>query len=113
MTEQAPSAEMRKFAPKQKQEAHPTDRVGEALVTMLKEAANVSNQNERLVQFSHDLSRQLQAAHDRIDQLQGDVEHYRGRAASAEKWLELIEKEIEQTLITPIVDRWREQAPIQ
>jgi gas vesicle protein len=124
MTEQAPSEQVRKFAPKRKAEArtteirtpeaHPTDRAGEALVAMLKDAAKLSNEKrDRLMDLAHDLSRQLQAAQDRIDQLQNEVEHFRSRAAGAEKWLELIEKEIEQTLITPMAARWRDQVPVQ
>ena len=81
---------------------------------MLKEAAELSNENgERLTDLTHDLSRQLEAAQDRINQLEDDLAHFRGRAASAEKWLEFIEKEIEHTLIAPIAARWREQAPMQ
>jgi predicted nucleic acid-binding Zn-ribbon protein len=114
MTEQAAPEQVRKFAPKRKPEIHPTDRAGEALLVMLKEAAKLSDEKrEQLMDITHDLSRQLQAAQDRINQLEEDVEHFRGRAASAEKWLELIEKEIEQTLITPMAARWREQVPMQ
>jgi chromosome segregation ATPase len=119
MTEQAPPEQVRKFAPNRKpeirkSEIHPTDQAGEALIAMLKDAAKLSNENrDRLMDLTHDLSRQLQAMQDRIDQLQHDVDHFRSRAAGAEKWLELIEKEIEQKLITPIAARWREQAPMQ
>src|SRR5438067_568767 len=94
MTEQAPPEQVRKFAPKRrpetrKAEIHPTDRAGEALLAMLKDAATLSNENcERLMDLTHDLSRQLQAAQDRIDQLQAEVEHFRARASGAEKWLE-------------------------
>jgi len=104
MTEQALSGPGRKLALRCKPEIHPTDRAGEALLIMLKEAAKLSDDNrERLMDITHDLSRQLQVAQDRIDQLQEDVAHFRSRAASAEKWLETIEKEIEQTLLLP----WR------
>ena len=113
MTEQTPAAEARKFAPKRNPEMHPTDRAGEALLAMLKEAADLSSENRDLTDLTYDLSRQLEAAQDRINQLQGELEHFRGRAASAEKWLDLIEKEIEHTLITPIAERWHEQAPMQ
>ena len=114
MSEEGAPEQVRKFAPKRKPEIHPTDRAGEALLVMLKEAAKLSDENrEQLMDMTHDLSRQLQAAQDRIDQLEEDVEHFRGRAASAEKWLELIEKEIEQTLIAPMSERWRGQASMQ
>ena len=116
MSEQSTPEPARKFAPKRKSgpDIHPTDQVGEALIAMLKEAATLSNEKrDRLMDLTHDLSRQLQAAQDRINQLQDDVEHFRGRAAGAEKWLELIQKEIEQTLINPMAAKWRGQAPLQ
>jgi cell fate (sporulation/competence/biofilm development) regulator YmcA (YheA/YmcA/DUF963 family) len=47
----------------------------------------------------HKLSSELQATKDRIGQLQADVERFRDRAAGAEKWLQLIQKEIENKLI--------------
>src|SRR5207245_8100677 len=54
-----------------KSEIHPTDQAGEALIAMLKDAAKLSNENrDRLMDLTHDLSRQLQAMQDRIDQLQ-------------------------------------------
>jgi chromosome segregation ATPase len=114
MSEKAAPEQVRKFAPKRKPELHPTDQAGEALIVMLKEAAKLSDEKrEQLMDMTHDLSRQLQTAQDRIDRLEEDVEHFRGRAASAERWLELIEKEIEQTLIAPMSVRWREQASVQ
>jgi hypothetical protein len=106
---------VRKFAPKRKprNDSHPTDQAGEALIAMLQEAAKLSNENcDRLMAMAHDLAKQLQAAEDRINQLQYDVEHFRGRAAGAEKWLELIQKEIEERLISPMAAMWREQTPL-
>src|SRR5436190_881435 len=95
MTEHAAPEQVRKFAPKRKPEADPTDRAGEALLAMLKEGAKLSHEkHERLMDLTHDLSRQLQAAQERIDALQDEVAHFRARAAGAEKWLEVIEKQI-------------------
>jgi chromosome segregation ATPase len=107
---------VRKFAPKRRprNDAHPTDQAGEALLVMLQEAAKLSNEScERMLTMTHDLAKQLQAAEDRIDQLQRDVEHFRERAAGAEKWLELIQKQIEDTLISPMTAMWRKQPPLQ
>jgi hypothetical protein len=107
---------VRKFAPKRKlrNDGHPTDQAGEALLAMLKEAAKLSNENcDKLMDLAHDLSKQLHAAEDRINRLQCDVEHFRGRAAGAERWLELIQKEIEETLISPMAAMRREQAPLR
>ena len=106
---------VRKFAPKRRprNDIHPTDQAGEALIAMLQEAAKLSNEScDRVMSMAHDLSRQLHAAEDRIDQLQRDVEHFRERAAGAEKWLELIQKEIEDTLINPMTAMSREQPPL-
>jgi transposase len=107
---------VRKFAPKRapRNDGDPTDQAGEALIAMLKEAARLSNEScDRLMDLAHDLSKQVQAAEDRINQLQHDIEHFRGRAAGAEKWLERIQKEIEKTLISPMAAMQREQPPLQ
>jgi predicted nucleic acid-binding Zn-ribbon protein len=96
---------VRKFAPKRKpqNEGHPTDQAGEALIAMLQQAARLSSENcDQLMDLADDLSKQIEAAEDRINRLQSDVEHFRGRAAGAEKWLELIQKEIEERLIGPM-----------
>jgi DNA repair exonuclease SbcCD ATPase subunit len=104
----------RKFAPKQKLrgDSHAMDQAGEALIAMLNEAATLSNENrERLADLVDDLSGRLEVAQDRINKLQNDVEHFRGRAAGAEKWLTFIQKEIEETLISPMTQVRREQGP--
>ena len=44
---------------------------------------------------------QLRAAEDRVNQLEAEVELLRGRAVRAERWLETIQKEIEEKLIAP------------
>jgi hypothetical protein len=98
---------VRKFAPKRKtqNDGHPTDQAGEALVAMLHQAAMLSTEScDRLRDLAHDLSRQIEATEDRINRLQIDVEHFRGRAAGAEKWLDLIQKEIEERLMRPLSD---------
>jgi hypothetical protein len=46
-------------------------------------------------------ARQLWAAEDRIGQLEKEVEYLRDRAVRAEMWLQLIQKEIEEKLISP------------
>ena len=98
---------VRKFAPKRKIQidGHPTDQAGEALIVMLHQAALLSTGScDRLMDLAHDLSRQIEATQDRINRLQNDVEHFRGRAAGAEKWLDLIQKEIEERLMRPLSD---------
>ena len=92
-----------KFAPKDKpRESDPTDESGRAVVALLQQAATLSNENcDRAMTLAHKLSIQLRAAEDRINQLQSDVDHFQNRAAHAENWLRVIEKEIEKKLIAP------------
>ena len=104
----------RNLSPKQKLRAdsHAVDRAGEALIAMLNEAATLFNQNrDQVADLVDDLSKRLAAVQDRIHQLQSDVEHFRGRALGAEKWLTFIQKEIEETLIVPMTEMRREQVP--
>ena len=92
-----------RFAPNDKpRDDDPTDQSGRAVVAMLQQAANLSNENcDRAMSLAHKLSIQLRAAEDRINQLQADVEHFQNRAAHAENWLRTIEKEIEKKLLAP------------
>ena len=94
-------AQVRAFAPKHKpRDGDPTDQTGQALVAMLQEAGKlVDETNGRAMALVHKLSSELEATKDRIGQLQADVERFRDRAADAEKWLQLIQKEIENKLI--------------
>ncbi len=110
MTDQSLDApeQVRKFAPKRnpRSNKHPTDQAGEALIGMLHEAARTSNEStDRAMELVHDLGRQLQAAQERIGQLERDIEHFRARAAGAETWLERIQQEIERNLIGPTTAR--------
>ncbi|HEY7244859.1 MAG TPA: hypothetical protein VH678_13375 [Xanthobacteraceae bacterium] len=97
--------QVRKFAPKRsaRSNRHPTDQAGEALIGMLHEAARTSSEStDRAMELVHDLTRQLQAAEERVGELQRDIEHFRARAAGAERWLERIQQEIERNLIGPM-----------
>ncbi len=93
-----------KFAPKQKRriDSDPMDESGNAIVAMLQKAADLSNDNcERARTMANELSRQLRATDDRINQLETEIEHFRDRAVRAETWLQLIQREIEEKLIAP------------
>jgi hypothetical protein len=75
---------------------------GQAIVEKIRQAAALSNENcDRALDLAHKLSIQLRAAEDRIYQLEAEVKQLQDRAARAEKWLQLIEKEIEEKLIAP------------
>ena len=104
-----------KFAPKGKprDDRDATDQAGHALVAMLQQAANLSNDNcDRAMTLAHKLSMQLRAAEDRINQLQAEVEHFQSRAVRAEGWLQVVQKEIEEKLIAPMAATRLEQTSL-
>jgi hypothetical protein len=80
--------EVFKFAPGKyrHRDSDPMDQSGNAILAELQKAAC-----------------QLWAAQDRIGQLEKEVEYLQDRAARAEMWLQLIQKEIEEKLISPAV----------
>jgi chromosome segregation ATPase len=81
-------------------ESEPIDQAGQALVALLKEAANIAKENvERAMTVAHKVSMELRAAEDRIIQLEAEIERLESRATRAEQWLEVIKKEIEDKLI--------------
>ena len=93
------------FAPRQMQaEGNSSiEQAGHAIVAMLREAARISHENaDRAMSIAHKLAIQLRAAEERIGHLEGEVERLESRAASAERWLETIKREIEEKLIAPM-----------
>jgi hypothetical protein len=99
------TSEVLAFASKQKleRETHVVDEVGNRLIALLREAANISAENvERAMSMAHKTSMELRAAEDRIAQLEAQIELLRDRAARAERWLETIKHEIEEKLIAPM-----------
>jgi predicted nucleic acid-binding Zn-ribbon protein len=92
------------FAPKGGPRSHGTlvEEAGEAIVAKIQKAADLSNENcDRAMKLAHKLSMKLRAADDRINQLEAKVELLRDRAVRAERWLQTIQKEIEEKLIAP------------
>jgi exonuclease VII small subunit len=92
------------FAPKGGPRSHGTlvEEAGEAIVAKIQKAADLSNENcDRAMKLAHKLSMKLRAAEDRINQLEAKVELLRDRAVRAERWLQTIQKEIEEKLIAP------------
>ena len=92
------------FTPKGGPRSHGTlvEEAGEAIIAKLQKAADLSNQNcDRAMKLAHKLSMQLRAAEDRVNQLEAEVELLRDRAVRAERWLQTIQKEIEEKLIAP------------
>jgi hypothetical protein len=93
------------FAPRKdrRTDIDPIDQSGNAIVAMLRKAADLSNENcDRARTMAKELARQLQAAEDRISQLETEVQHFQNRAVRAETWLQQIQREIEEKLIAPM-----------
>jgi hypothetical protein len=87
---------------KRREDSDPTDRCGRGVIAMIHKAANLRNDScDRAMTLAREISVQLRAAEDRINQLQAEIEHFRYRAARAEGWLQVIQKEIEERLIVP------------
>jgi chromosome segregation ATPase len=79
------------------------DQAGQALLALIKDAANVSKDNiERAMTMAHRVSLELRAAEERISQLEAAIEQLESRATRAEKWVEVIKNEIEVKLVTPM-----------
>jgi len=78
------------------------EEVGEVIIAKIQKAADLSNENcDRAMKLAHKLSMQLRAAEDRINQLEAEVELFRDCSVRAERWLQTIQKEIEEKLIAP------------
>ena len=93
-----------KFVPKERSGSYglQVEEAGEAIIAKIQKAADLSNENcDRAMKLAHKLAMQLRAAEERINQLEAEVELFRDRAARAEGWLQIIQKEIEEKLIAP------------
>jgi hypothetical protein len=78
------------------------ERAGQALVSLIKEAADVTKANcEEAVDAAQEISNRLRASEDRIKDLEADLRHHQDRAARAEKWLDRVHKEVEQKFFRP------------
>ena len=105
-----------KFAPKDRpsDDNDPTDQSGRAVVALLQQAASQSNDTcERAMSLAHKLSVQLRAAEDQINQLRGQLEFFQNRATRAEEWLQVIRKEIEETMLVTRVPARPDQTLLQ
>ena len=89
------------------------EEVGEVIIAKIQKAADLSNENcDRAMKLAHKLSMQLRAAEDRINQLEAEVELFRDCSVRAERWLQTIQKEIEEKLIAPRSANATEQTPL-
>jgi hypothetical protein len=101
-----------KFPPQQ-QSGNPADEAGQAVITQIRKAAELANENcDRAMALAHKLAMQVRAAEDRITQLEAEVALFRDRATRAEGWLQTIHSEIEQKLIAPRLAVGTEQTSV-
>jgi predicted nucleic acid-binding Zn-ribbon protein len=101
-----------KFEPKAQPRTYdtPLDEAGQAIVAKIQRAAELANENcDRAMTLAHKLSMELRAGEDRINQLESEAQTFRDRVARAEGWLQTIQKEIEEKLITPRLASGTEQ----
>ena len=104
-----------KFEPKARPRTYdtPLEEVGQAIVAKIQKAAELANEKcDHAMRLAHKLSMELRGAEDRINQLESEVQLFRDRAARAEGWLQTIQKEIEEQLITPRLASRTEQRSI-
>ena len=91
-----------KFVPKEKAQnkVPQVDEAGQAIVAQIRTAADLAKEDcDRAMSLAHKLSMELRAAEDRTHEMEAEVEHWRERAARAEQWLRIIQKEIEEKLL--------------
>lgn len=72
------------------------DRSGQAIISLLQEAAQVAHTNEeRATGLARKIAEQVKAAEAHAAQLEAEVQQYADRAIRAENWLLRVYKEIE------------------
>ena len=82
------------------------DKAGQTILQLVQKAAGVADENSRhALGMAQKLSAQLQAAEDRIAELEAEVEAYRSRAERAEQWLHRVYSEIEERFFQQGVDK--------
>jgi hypothetical protein len=93
-------------------DASQLDSAGQAILKLLHRAAGAAEANSRqALETAQRLSSQLDAAHDRIAELEAEVQHYREKSDRAEEWLSKISMEIEDRLINQPEEKRRQVSP--
>ena len=84
---------------------------GHVILKLLHKAADAAEANSRrALETAQELSTQLQAAHNRIAELEAKVQLYREKSERAEEWLRKISTEIEDRLINEPEERRRQSS---
>jgi hypothetical protein len=112
MTEQSNSRPSNQFTPKARDitpgSGDQLDSSGQAILSLLHTAAGEAETVSRqALEKAQRLSRQLQAAQDRIAELEAEVRLFREKAERAEGWLSKISTEIEDRLINASEEKQR------
>jgi DNA repair exonuclease SbcCD ATPase subunit len=80
--------------------ADPLDVAGKSVLDLIQRAASAAKENsEHALDVARRLSAQLQAADQRIAELEAKIGHYQDRAERAENWLHQISSEIRQLFL--------------
>jgi 2-phosphoglycerate kinase len=93
------------FAPSRKNGARidirdSVEMAGQTIVGLLNKSVEAADANTKhALDVALKLSRELQAAEQRMTDLEADLRHYKDRAERAEKWLDHIASEIEQNFL--------------
>jgi hypothetical protein len=103
-----PPASVAAFAPKRAGQERPgqvrsvpADDTGNGIIALVHKAAEAAKEDcARAMDLAHKLSFQLRAAEERARELEAEADHFRERAATAEKWLVAIHNEVEQTFFS-------------
>ena len=73
---------------------------GQAIIGLVDKAAGgAKDDRDRALDVAHKLSIQLREVEDRATRLQSKVAHFQERAVHAEKWMLIIQQEIENKLL--------------
>jgi hypothetical protein len=81
----------------------PAQRSGQAIISMLQQAADVARRNEERAkaQALH-LVEELRIAEERYRAMEARARHYEARASEAEAWLVRIHDEVQERLLIPL-----------
>ena len=91
----------RQVRERRRDDADPADRTGAAIIAALQQAANASKADcARAMDLADRVSAQLRTVEGQMNELRAQIEYFQNRAAHAEMWLKVIQKEIENKFIT-------------
>jgi len=87
------------------------DAAAHVILKLLHKTAGAAEANtRRVLARSEQLSNELHAAHNRITELEGEIQHYREKSERAEEWLRKISTEIEHRLIDQPEEKRRQMS---